>query len=150
MQKSRSRLATLEVWSLESGVINFNRDIKDRRRSQGVMEGYTTIEEYRHRGRFQPKKRKRTVPQVSQPTYILPPHTPQQKPPPPPQNSTHTPKRHRDHPPQTIMVKYERVMTQRMFLIERSGRENGALEEEFSVLGSTGNVYIVNVNMIPQ
>ena len=52
-------------------------------------------------------------------------------------------------PPQTVMVKYTRVMTQRMFLVERSGRTNGALEEEFSVLGSTGNVYVVNVSMIP-
>ena len=59
-------------------------------------------------------------------------------------------KRFRDHPPQSVMIKYERVMTQRMFLVERSGRKNGALEEEFSVLGSTGNVYVVCVNMIPR
>lgn len=58
-------------------------------------------------------------------------------------------KRYRDHPPQSVMVKHERVMTQRMFLVERSGRANGALEEDFSVLGSTGNVYIVNVSMVP-
>lgn len=58
-------------------------------------------------------------------------------------------KRQRDHPPQGVLVKRQRVMTQRMFLVERSGRKNGALQEEFSVLGSTGNVYIVNVSMIP-
>ena len=58
-------------------------------------------------------------------------------------------KRHRDHPPQSVIVKQQRVMTQRMFLVERSGRKNNALEEEFSVLGSTGNVYVVNVSMIP-
>jgi hypothetical protein len=58
-------------------------------------------------------------------------------------------KPYRNHPPQTVMVKYTRVMTQRMFLVERSGRTNGALEEEFSVLGSTGNVYVVNINMVP-
>ena len=52
--------------------------------------------------------------------------------------------------PQSIMVKHERVMTQRMFLVERSGRKNEALEEEFSVLGSTGNVYNVNVRLIPR
>jgi len=59
------------------------------------------------------------------------------------------PKRYRTHPPADFMVKYERVMTQRMFLIERSGRKEGALQEDFSVLGSTGNVYIVNVSEIP-
>ena len=58
-------------------------------------------------------------------------------------------KRFRDHPPETVMVKYTRVMTQRMFLVERSGRTNGALEEEFSVLGSTGNVYVVNLGTVP-
>ena len=59
------------------------------------------------------------------------------------------PKRYRDHAPQSVMVKHERVMTQRMFLVERSGRQNGALQEDFSVLGSTGNVYTVNVSMVP-
>jgi len=58
-------------------------------------------------------------------------------------------KRYRDHPPQNVMVKHERVMSQRMFLVERSGRENGELHEDFSVLGSTGNVYVVNLNQIP-
>ena len=59
------------------------------------------------------------------------------------------PKRYRTHPPADFMVKHERVMTQRMFLIERSGRKDGAFQEDFSVLGSTGNVYIVNVSEIP-
>lgn len=58
-------------------------------------------------------------------------------------------KRYRDHPPQNVLVKKQRVMTQRMFLVERSGRKNGELQEEFSVLGSTGNVYIVNVSLVP-
>ena len=58
-------------------------------------------------------------------------------------------KRYRDHPPQSVMIKYDRVMTQRMFLVERSGRQNGALQEDFSVVGSTGNVYVVNVSMVP-
>ena len=61
----------------------------------------------------------------------------------------HRPKRYRDHPPQNVLVKQERVMTQRMFLIERSGRKDGSLEEDFSVLGSTGNVYMVKVSQIP-
>src|SRR5271155_1464414 len=58
-------------------------------------------------------------------------------------------KHYRDHAPQSVMVKHERVMTQRMFLVERSGRQNGALQEDFSVLGSTGNVYTVKVSMVP-
>jgi hypothetical protein len=58
-------------------------------------------------------------------------------------------KRYRDRPPQNVLVKKQRVMTQRMFLVERSGRKDGALQEEFSVLGSTGNVYVVNVSLIP-
>jgi len=73
-------------------------------------------------------------------------------------NDTNTPsitspekraKRYRDRPPQSVLVKKQRVMTQRMFLVERSGRKNGELQEEFSVLGSTGNVYVVNVSLIP-
>ena len=58
-------------------------------------------------------------------------------------------KRYRDRAPQNVLVKKQRVMTQRMFLVERSGRKDGELREEFSVLGSTGNVYAVDVNMIP-
>jgi len=59
-------------------------------------------------------------------------------------------KRYRERPPQSLMIKHERVMTQRMFLVQRSGRKNGALEEDFSVLGSTGNVYSVNLSMVPK
>jgi len=58
-------------------------------------------------------------------------------------------KRYREHAPQDVMVKYDRVMTQRMFLVERSGRKDGELHEDFSVLGSTGNVYNVNLSQIP-
>lgn len=124
--------------------------------SSSSMEGYATIEEYKHRGRFQPKKRKRVnpTPQIQQPSYVIPPppkSTPAKRrktkidEEPSPERRL---KRYRDHPPQTIMIKYDRVMTQRMFLVERSGRQNRALCEEFSVLGSTGNVYVVNVSMI--
>jgi hypothetical protein len=59
-------------------------------------------------------------------------------------------KQYRHHPPQTVLVKQLRVMTQKMFLIERSGRKNATLAEDFSVLGSTGNIYVVNVSRIPR
>jgi hypothetical protein len=58
-------------------------------------------------------------------------------------------KRFRDRPPQTVLIKHQRVMSQRMFLVERSGQKDGELDEDFSVLGSTGNVYVVNLNQIP-
>jgi hypothetical protein len=58
-------------------------------------------------------------------------------------------RRYRDHAPQDVLVKMERVMTQRMFLLERSGRKNGALKEDFTILGSTGNVYTVSVTKVP-
>src|SRR5579862_8278923 len=58
-------------------------------------------------------------------------------------------KRYRDHAPKDVMIKYDRVMSQRMFLVERSGRRESELHEDFSVLGSTGNVYVVNLNQIP-
>src|SRR5271169_4031732 len=119
-----------------------------------------------HKGRLRPstKKRRRDDPQ-RQANHAPPPMSSSGIPDgvPSPQKSTPAKrrktktdgdterrlKRYRDHPPQTVTVKYTRVMTQRMFLVERSGRTNGALEEEFSVLGSTGNVYVVNLSMIP-
>ena len=84
-----------------------------------------------------PKTPKSTPPKVEKPTTDgLQPPEKRLKP-------------YRHHAPQAVMIKHERVMSQRMFLVERSGRKNGALQEEFSVLGSTGNVYTVNVSMIP-
>jgi len=106
-----------------------------------------------------PNKRKRpSQTQVIDLTSPSPTSTPSKSTPrrprkPKPANDTPSPekrlKRYRNHAPQSVMVKHERVMTQRMFLVERSGRQNGALQEEFSVLGSTGNVYIVNVSVVP-
>nr|CAG4714053.1 unnamed protein product [Naegleria fowleri] len=43
----------------------------------------------------------------------------------------------------------ERAMTQRLYLIERKNRVDN-LEEEFVVLGSTGNVYNVNICEVPK
>src|SRR5271155_565665 len=106
-----------------------------------------------------PKKRKRpSNTQVIDLTSPSPTSTPSKstpRRPRKPKNADDTPspekriKRYRDHAPQSVMVKHERVMTQRMFLVERSGRQNGALQEDFSVLGSTGNVYTVKVSMVP-
>ena len=105
-----------------------------------------------------PRKRKRPSQTLAIESTSPVPSTPPQSTPrrrKPKQQDDETPspekrlKRYRDHPPQSVMVKHERVMTQRMFLVERSGRQNGALEEDFSVLGSTGNVYIVKVSMVP-
>ncbi|KAF8967348.1 hypothetical protein BDZ97DRAFT_1656498 [Flammula alnicola] len=51
--------------------------------------------------------------------------------------------------PQNILDRVERVMTQRIFMIDRS-RVDGELKEEFSVLGSTGNVYTVTIDRKPR
>ncbi|KAF8163789.1 hypothetical protein B0H34DRAFT_650575 [Crassisporium funariophilum] len=51
--------------------------------------------------------------------------------------------------PQNILDRVERVMTQRIFMIDRT-RTPGALCEEFSVLGSTGNVYTVTIDHRPR
>ena len=68
--------------------------------------------------------------------------------------------------PQNILDRVERVMTQRyveatllslpvylikfrIFMIDRN-RVDGELKEEFSVLGSTGNVYIVTIDHRPR
>ncbi|KAF8236732.1 hypothetical protein L208DRAFT_1390229 [Tricholoma matsutake] len=50
--------------------------------------------------------------------------------------------------PQNILDRVERVMTQRFFMIDRQ-RTPGELREEFSVLGSTGNVYTVIIDRRP-
>src|SRR5579859_6548487 len=108
-----------------------------------------------------PSPSKRKPPVTAPPTKVIdltsPPSTPNR----PPRKRKSVPstaadspekrlKRHRNHPPQSVMIKRERVMTQRMFLVERSGRKQGALSEDFSVLGSTGNVYHVNVAQVPR
>jgi SWIM zinc finger len=67
----------------------------------------------------------------------------------PPASPERRPKRYRDRPPQSVLIKRDRVLSQRMFLIERSGRTDNALEEDFSVLGSTGNVYVVKIARVP-
>ncbi|KJA24154.1 hypothetical protein HYPSUDRAFT_38918 [Hypholoma sublateritium FD-334 SS-4] len=51
--------------------------------------------------------------------------------------------------PQNILDRVERVMTQRIFMIDRN-RVDGELKEEFSVLGSTGNVYTVTIDHRPR
>jgi len=50
--------------------------------------------------------------------------------------------------PKVIMDRVERVMSQRFFMVGRS-RDGNELREEFSVLGSTGNVYTVIIDRIP-
>ncbi|CDO72916.1 hypothetical protein BN946_scf185002.g101 [Trametes cinnabarina] len=50
--------------------------------------------------------------------------------------------------PQNIIERVKRVMEQRFFMIDRR-REGSELREEFSVLGSTGNVYTVVIDKKP-
>ncbi|KAK2463824.1 hypothetical protein APHAL10511_004129 [Amanita phalloides] len=51
--------------------------------------------------------------------------------------------------PQNIMDRVYRVRQQRLFMIDRS-REGEELRETFSVLGSTGNVYTVVIDLVPR
>jgi hypothetical protein len=114
-----------------------------------------------HRGRFQRKKRRNRTPVVSLPEPIPPPPpkpkkpaaeksaTPRKRKAAPDDGEEKRLKRYRDHAPQSFMIKWERVMMQRIFMLERSGRKDGALSEDFSVLGSTGNVYVVNISQVP-
>ncbi|EJD02123.1 uncharacterized protein FOMMEDRAFT_157314 [Fomitiporia mediterranea MF3/22] len=44
----------------------------------------------------------------------------------------------RSRPPKAIVERYQRVLSQRLFMIDRQ-RNGNELREEFSVLGSTGN-----------
>jgi len=106
-----------------------------------------------------PPKRKRKIIDLTSPSPTKPTSSKRRKSSSSKNNNDTTPssspekrsKRYREHPPQSVMVKHERVMTQRMFLIERTGRPaNGTLQEDFSVLGSTGNIYVVTVNMVPR
>ncbi|KIK87552.1 hypothetical protein PAXRUDRAFT_831831 [Paxillus rubicundulus Ve08.2h10] len=50
--------------------------------------------------------------------------------------------------PKNILDRVERVMSQRFFMIDRR-RDDGEFREEFSVLGSTGNVYTVIIGKTP-
>ncbi|KAF9242084.1 hypothetical protein BU15DRAFT_44359 [Melanogaster broomeanus] len=50
--------------------------------------------------------------------------------------------------PKNILDRVGRVMSQRFFMIDRR-RNDGELREEFSVLGSTGNVYTVVIDKTP-
>ncbi|KAJ8594642.1 hypothetical protein M405DRAFT_470179 [Rhizopogon salebrosus TDB-379] len=50
--------------------------------------------------------------------------------------------------PQNILDRVDRVMSQRFFMVERK-RSGDELREEFSVLGSTGNVYTVTIDKTP-
>lgn len=50
--------------------------------------------------------------------------------------------------PKSILERLDRVIAQRFFMVNRR-REGNELREEFSVLGSTGNVYTVIVDKIP-
>ncbi|KAF5323878.1 hypothetical protein D9611_008410 [Ephemerocybe angulata] len=50
--------------------------------------------------------------------------------------------------PQNIRERLERVRTQTFYMVDRR-RNDGELREEFSVLGSTGNVYTVKIDKLP-
>ncbi|RPD66345.1 hypothetical protein L226DRAFT_550337 [Lentinus tigrinus ALCF2SS1-7] len=55
---------------------------------------------------------------------------------------------HKKQCPKNIIERVERVMAQRFYMIDRK-REGNELREEFSVLGSTGNVYTVVIDKKP-
>ena len=62
---------------------------------------------------------------------------------------------YRDHAPQTYQARYERALTQRMFLIDRQRTtkvdEHGEYAEEvFDMAGTTGNVYQVTITKVPK
>nr|XP_019042296.1 hypothetical protein I302_08898 [Kwoniella bestiolae CBS 10118]OCF21226.1 hypothetical protein I302_08898 [Kwoniella bestiolae CBS 10118] len=57
----------------------------------------------------------------------------------------------RDKCPKTIVDRYKRAISQRMFMIERERLGEGHHQyEQFKVLGSTGNVYTINIGPIPR
>ncbi|KAF2203833.1 hypothetical protein GQ43DRAFT_389193, partial [Delitschia confertaspora ATCC 74209] len=64
----------------------------------------------------------------------------------------------RKHAPQTYLDRYERAMSQRMFLIDRErkvvnegeGRGEQYEEEVFDMAGTTGNVYQVTISKVPR
>ncbi|KAG9245286.1 hypothetical protein BJ878DRAFT_574999 [Calycina marina] len=57
-------------------------------------------------------------------------------------------RRFRAKPPGTYLERLGRVRTQRMFLIDRR-RNDKELEEVFDIAGTTGNIYQVTINKIP-
>lgn len=62
---------------------------------------------------------------------------------------------YRNHAPQTYQARYERALTQRMFLIDRQrttrSDEHGEYKEEvFDMAGTTGNVYQVTISKLPK
>ncbi|KAK4053904.1 hypothetical protein OIO90_003741 [Microbotryomycetes sp. JL221] len=57
-------------------------------------------------------------------------------------------KRYRHQPTSAIKERAERVSEQRFFCVDRS--KTSATSEQFSVLGSTGNVYTVTIQQIPE
>lgn len=61
------------------------------------------------------------------------------------------PKRYRDHPPQSVRERMARCRTQPMFVLdrERADRPDGSLREVFKMAGSTGNVYTVVIEDVP-
>ncbi|OCF55713.1 hypothetical protein L486_06464 [Kwoniella mangroviensis CBS 10435] len=57
----------------------------------------------------------------------------------------------REKCPKNIVDRYKRAISQRMFMIERERVGEGNFQyEQFKVLGSTGNVYTVNIGTIPR
>ncbi|KAL7424068.1 hypothetical protein Q5752_001653 [Cryptotrichosporon argae] len=59
--------------------------------------------------------------------------------------------RYRDHPTQKTVERAQRVLMQRMFMVDREavGNDDAPLER-FKVLGSTGNVYTTIIGHVPQ
>ncbi|KAI5824771.1 hypothetical protein K523DRAFT_342779 [Schizophyllum commune Tattone D] len=58
------------------------------------------------------------------------------------------PGRYRSRCPVAILERLERVLSQRFYMVDRR-RNDGELREQFSVLGSTGNVYTVTIGPKP-
>ena len=59
-------------------------------------------------------------------------------------------KRFRSSPPKNVRDRIERAKTQRMFLVQKGDTTSGNLSCKFVVLGSTGNIYDVMIQQIPQ
>ena len=59
-------------------------------------------------------------------------------------------KRFRDHAPGSFLEKLHRATTQRMFVIDRSrGGTEDVPEEIIEMAGTTGNIYSVNIGLLP-
>ncbi|KAK4054456.1 hypothetical protein OIV83_000950 [Microbotryomycetes sp. JL201] len=57
-------------------------------------------------------------------------------------------KRYRSSPPKSVQERAMRVRSQRFFCVERN--KIGPTSEQFSVLGSTGNVYTATIDQMPK